>query len=70
MTSHAIESRIRRLDDLRSRLAAEIVRVPHALEELTAKERAAYLMAIQDALEGFDKAREALAGAARRMKDR
>ena len=56
MTSHAIEARIRRLDDLRSRLAAEIVRVPHAMPELTANERAAYLMGIQDALEGFDPA--------------
>ena len=70
MTPPAIITRIRRLDDLRSRLAAEIVRVPHALQELTSNERAAYLMGIQDALEGFDKARAALAAAAGTMKGR
>ncbi len=64
---HDLRGRIARLEKLARGLALEAARLKEGDDPLLYRERRLYLKGIQDALDGAETARAALAGAARRM---
>jgi hypothetical protein len=70
MNLNDIQTRIRRLDQLRSGFAAEVVRVVLDREPLTTEEHHAYLEAIHATSAGVCRAAAALAGTVQRIKGR